>query len=105
MLTPEFLDVLPDTLIKLYAQAERDILMDMARRIGAYDYWIPAAEHQKQMLKEMGAAEEYIYQRLAELTGKSTEELKTLIRKGKAMGMEAEELIYIIRECYKEEKP
>ena len=32
-------------------------------------------------------------------------ELKTLIRKGKAMGMEAEELIYIIRECYKEEKP
>ena len=34
-----------------------------------------------------------------------TEELKTLIRKGKAMGMEAEELIYIIRECYKEEKP
>lgn len=78
MLTPEFLDVLPDTLIKLYAQAERDILMDMARRIGAYDYWIPAAEHQKQMLKEMGAAEEYIYQRLAELTGKSTEELKTL---------------------------
>lgn len=78
MLTPEFLDGLPDTLIKLYAQAERDILMDMARRIGAYDYWIPAAEHQKQMLKEMGAAEEYIYQRLAELTGKSTEELKTL---------------------------
>ena len=51
MLTPEFLDGLPDTLIKLYAQAERDILMDMARRIGAYDYWIPAAEHQKQMLK------------------------------------------------------
>ena len=34
-----------------------------------------------------------------------TEELKNLIRKGKAMGMEAEELIYIIRECYKEEKP
>ena len=71
MLTPEFLDGLPDTLIKLYAQAERDILMDMARRIGAYDYWIPAAEHQKQMLKEMGAAEEYIYQRLAELTGRN----------------------------------
>ena len=34
-----------------------------------------------------------------------TEELKTLIRKGNAMGMEEEELIYIIRECYKEEKP
>lgn len=29
-------------------------------------------------------------------------ELKSLIQKGKAMGMEEEELIYIIRECYKE---
>lgn len=34
-----------------------------------------------------------------------TEELKTLLRKGKAMGIEEEELIYIIRGCYKEEKP
>ena len=34
-----------------------------------------------------------------------TEELKTLFRMGKAMGIEEEELIYIIRECYKEEKP
>ena len=34
-----------------------------------------------------------------------TKELKTLIRKGKAMGMNEEELIYIIGECYKEEKP
>ncbi|MDD5804003.1 MAG: GntR family transcriptional regulator, partial [Clostridia bacterium] len=34
-----------------------------------------------------------------------TKELKTLIQKGKAMGMDEEELIYIIRECYKEEKP
>ena len=34
-----------------------------------------------------------------------TEELKTLIRKGKAMGMDEDELIYIIRESYKEEKP
>ena len=29
-------------------------------------------------------------------------ELKSLIQKGKVMGMEEEELIYIIRECYKE---
>lgn len=82
MLTPEFLDVLPDTLIKLYAQAERDILMDMARRIGAYDYWIPAAEHQKQMLKEIGAAEEYIYQRLSELTRKEHGRAESLVSHG-----------------------
>nr|WP_295279442.1 GntR family transcriptional regulator [uncultured Blautia sp.] len=33
-----------------------------------------------------------------------TKELKDLIRKGKAIGVEEEDLIYIIRECYKEEK-
>ena len=32
-------------------------------------------------------------------------ELKAMIQKGKAMGMNEEELIYIIGECYKEEKP
>lgn len=34
-----------------------------------------------------------------------SKELKALARKGKTMGMDEEELIYIIRECYKEEKP
>ena len=34
-----------------------------------------------------------------------TKELKAMIQKGKAMGMNEEELIYIIGECYKEEKP
>ena len=34
-----------------------------------------------------------------------TEELKALIQKGKDMGMDEDELIYIIRESYKEEKP
>lgn len=78
MLSPDFLDGLPDSLVKLYEIAERDILADMARRIGAYDYWISSAEHQKHMLKEMGAEEAYIYQRLALLTGKSVEQLKAL---------------------------
>ena len=32
-----------------------------------------------------------------------TKELKAMIQKGKAMGMNDEELIYIIGECYKEE--
>ena len=31
-------------------------------------------------------------------------EVKTLIQKGRSIGMEEEDLIYIIRECYKEDK-
>ena len=34
-----------------------------------------------------------------------TEELKALVSKGKNLGMDEKELVYIIRECYKEEKP
>ena len=35
----------------------------------------------------------------------NTIQRKAMIQKGKAMGMNEEELIYIIGECYKEEKP
>lgn len=47
MLKPEYLQRVPDGMIKLYAQAEADILADMARRISTYDYWIPAVEHRQ----------------------------------------------------------
>ena len=80
MLTPEYLDRMPDGMVELYAQAEADILADMARRIKAYDYWVPSAEHQKKRLEEMGAAETYIYERLSGLTGKSEKELRRLFR-------------------------
>ena len=54
MLKPEYLDALPESLIGMYSQVEQDILADMARRIAEYNYWIPAVEHQRQMLREMG---------------------------------------------------
>lgn len=41
---------------------------------------------------------------IRELSRKSyMEEMNALVQKGKAMGIEEEELIYIIRDCYKEE--
>ena len=33
MLTPEYLDSLPDPVLELFRQVEEDILTDMARRI------------------------------------------------------------------------
>ena len=76
MLTPEYLQNVPDNMIKLYAQAEADILADMARRISAYDYWIPAVEHQTKMLEEAGMVREDILARLKKLTGKTKKELR-----------------------------
>lgn len=92
MLSPKYLEGMPERMVELYAQAETDILADMARRISAYDYFIPAAEHQLRMLEEMGAEQDYVFDRLAELTGKSERELVRLFEEAgrKASSSDAE---------------
>lgn len=92
MLSPKYLEDAPESMVELYAQAETDILADMARRISTYDYFIPAAEHQLRMLEEMGAAQDYVFKRLAELTGKSERELERLFEEAgeKACSSDAE---------------
>lgn len=94
MLTPEYLADVPETMVRLYAQAEADILADMARRIRAYDYWIPAAEHQRRVLLEMGASEQEILRRLSRLTGKSTAELKKLMLDAGQQALAADNAVY-----------
>lgn len=92
MLSPKYLEDAPGSMVELYAQAETDILIDMARRISTYDYFIPAADHQLRMLEEMGAAQDYVFKRLAELTGKSERELMRLFEEAgeKACNSDAE---------------
>lgn len=80
MLDPNVLDSLPDALVALYAQAEQDILADMARRLAQYDYWIPAAEHQRQKLREMNVTQQEIIKQLSQLTGKGKDEIKQLMQ-------------------------
>ena len=77
----------PDAMVELYSEVEADILADMARRISKYDFFIPAAEHQLRVLEEMGAEQAYILRKLAELTGRSEEELRQLFEAagGKAL--------------------
>lgn len=87
MLTPRYLEGAPDAMVDLYSEVEADILADMARRISKYDFFIPAAEHQLKVLEEMGAEQDYIFRRLAEMTGRSEEELVRLFEEagGKAL--------------------
>ena len=79
------LSINPNTIQRAYMQLEQEGLIYPVKGTGNF---IADSEEVRKLSKAS-----YI------------KELKTLIRKGKAMGMEAEELIYIIRECYKEEKP
>lgn len=94
MLAPEYLAGLPDRLVRLYFQAEQDILLDMARRIREYDFYIPAAQHQHQRLRAMGLAEDEIEAQLSALTGRSREELKRLMEQAVEKSLSADAAIY-----------
>lgn len=94
MLKPEYLQRVPEGMIKLYAQAEADILADMARRISTYDYWIPAVEHQAKMLEEAGMVREEILARLKTLTGRTDKELRRLMQEAGGVSLKSDDAVY-----------
>ena len=94
MLTPEYLQGLPEAMVELYAQAEEDILADMARRINGFDLFIPSAQYQMQVLEEMGALRSDIVKRLSRLTGKSQKELTAIMEAAGVEALAADEEIY-----------
>ena len=79
MLPPEYLAELPETILKLWREAELAILRDMARRISTYDYWIPAADYQNEKLLEAGRTQAEILAVLAKTTKQSEAELREMM--------------------------
>lgn len=103
-LDPKMLESLPDTLVDLYGVVEIDILSDMARRISSYDYFIPAALHQNQKLQELGMVQGEIINRLSALTGRTQEELVTLLSEASAEAIEDDVDYYTRAEVYEPSK-
>lgn len=94
MLTPQYLQRVPTSMVDLYGEVEAAILEDMARRINGYDMFIPSAQHQLQMLEEMGAAREEIMGQLAHITGKSNRELEQIMREAGMEAIRADDMVY-----------
>lgn len=94
MLKPEYIQRLPRNMVKLYEQAEADILADMARRISTYDYWIPAVEHQAKMLEEAGMVREEIIARLKSLTKRTEDELLSLMKEAGTTALKSDDEVY-----------
>ncbi|MDD4390598.1 MAG: phage minor capsid protein [Eubacteriales bacterium] len=94
MLKPKYIENLPDALIELYAQAEADIIADMARRIVTYDFFIPAAEFQFRKLQDTGLLHDEIIKRLSQATGVAEREIKTLMKDAGATALKADDSIY-----------
>ena len=89
MLTPEYLSELPEEILKLFAEAETEILADMARRLAKYDFWIPSAEYQNQKLLESGILQEDILKILSSATRKSEAELRRMMQEAGSMSLKA----------------
>ena len=94
MLKPEYLQRVPDGMIQLYAQAEMDILENMAVRIAHYGYWSPAVEHQAKMLEEAGMVREEILARLKTLTGRADRELRQLMQEAGGAALKSDDAVY-----------
>lgn len=94
MLKPKYLDRLPDHMVELYSQAEMDILADMAKRISAFNDFIPSAQWQYRKLIEMGNYHSFILQTLSSMTGKTSAELKRLMEEAGAKTLAFDDAVY-----------
>lgn len=79
VLKPKYLELLPDRLVEIYSEVETDILCDMARRISAFDDFIPAAQWQYQKLIEMGNYHSFIVKALAARMGETEKHVQQLM--------------------------
>ena len=94
ILEPTYIQKMPENLVRLYAQAEMDILENMAVRIAHYGYWIPAVEHQAKMLEEAGMVREEILARLKTLTGRTDRELQQLMQEAGGVSLKSDDAVY-----------
>ncbi len=99
-LDPRYLQSLPDSLVEMYALAEADILKDMARRIAAYDYFIPSAQHQLQKLTELGGVQKDIIKTLSSMTGKTQGEIVALLTEAGAASIADDTEYYKAAQVY-----
>lgn len=103
-LDPKLLYSLPNNLVDMYGLVEIDILRDMARRISTYDYFIPAAQHQNQLLQELGMSQETIIEKLSALTGQTQTELVELLSEAGAEAVADDLEYYTAAEVYEPSK-
>lgn len=94
MLTPEYLDKLPDRVVELYAELEIRILEDMARRITKMDRLTDTAQWQLWKLEQVGAEREFIQYHLERLTGKTQGELNSLFQEAGEEALYFDDTIY-----------
>lgn len=94
MLSPSYLDSLPDSFVKLFQEVEEQILQDAARRIGKMDTVTSTANWQLWRYQQTEALRNDIVKLLAKYTGKSEAAIRRLLLQAATEAMEREDAIY-----------
>lgn len=94
MLTPKYLEALPQPMIQLYSRLENEILEDIAKRITAADYLTPTAEWRLYKAEQLRLSSKQITAKLARLTGKSEKEIRKLYTAALKEALKNDEKIY-----------
>lgn len=94
MLSPSYLDSLPDSFVKLFQEVEEQILQDVARRIGKMDAVTPTANWQLWRYQQTEALRNDVVKLLAKYTGKSEAAIRRLLLQAATEAMEREDAIY-----------
>ncbi len=94
MLTPEYLDSLPEPVLELFRQVEEDILEDMARRISKMGAVTATADWQRWRLEQIQLTRSDITAQLSKLTGLTQQELRKLFQEAAAQAIQADDEIY-----------
>ena len=97
MLSPDYLEKLPEALIELWQQVEDDILQDLGRRIAQMrdlDALTPAAQWQVWRLEQSQLVRKGVLSILAKYSGKSKEEIRRLLLDAGRETLASDDAIY-----------
>lgn len=94
MLEPEYLAGVSDEFVELYAQVERDITADVARRIAKTEYLTETAKWQLERANQIGMLQKDVEGILANATGLSKPAIRKLISDAGYKALDADDAIY-----------
>jgi hypothetical protein len=94
MLSPDYLDKAPEPLTQLMQNLEDDILKDVARRIGKMGTVTDTAQWQMWRLEQISGLRKDVVKRLAQYSGKTDAQLRTILQSAGVEALGADDAIY-----------
>ena len=94
MLTPEYLEHIPDPVVQLFQDVEDDILRDMARRISKMDGLTDTADYQAWRLEQTQLIRKEIVTRLSNMTGKTQAEIRKILQEAGTEALLSDDALY-----------